>query len=188
MAKAISPNSAIARCLWCGSSGEERERETEPENPSVPNNKRRGGEKEKEMNCDYSHSCLTAIESLSSLEKAVGAAPPPRPAAAMAERLLTGEALALAEVELVILVGAAGVGVDPFVAAPVADLPGDVPLMFFVASLTSWNFSINCWAITKRNVRQSKQHWQTSRSSSRQHSGGGGGSYWKHFSKVEPGF
>jgi hypothetical protein len=60
----------------------------------------------------------------------------------MAERLLTGEALALAEVELVILVGAAGVGVEPLVAL-VDDLPGDVPLMFFVASFTSWNFSMN---------------------------------------------
>ena len=69
-------------------------------------------------------------------------APLPSPTVAMAERLLTGEAFALAEVEFVILVGAAGVGVEPLVAL-VDDLPGDVPLMFFVASLTSWNFSIN---------------------------------------------
>lgn len=69
-------------------------------------------------------------------------APLPSPTVAMAERLLTGEALALAEVELVILVGAAGVGVEPLVAL-VDDLPGDVPLMFFVASFTSWNFSMN---------------------------------------------
>ena len=109
--------------------------------------------KKKEMNCDYSQSCLTAIESLSSLEKAVGAAPPPRPAAAMAERLLTGEALALADVELVILVGAAGVGVEPLV-AELVDLPGDVPLILLVASLTSWNFSINC-SNHKWNVRRS---------------------------------
>lgn len=93
----------------------------------------------------HSHSCLTAIESLSSLVKAVGVAPLPRPAVAMAERLLTGDALALAEVEFVMLVGAAGVGVDPLVAVPDDDLPGDVPLMFFVASFTSWNFSINCF-------------------------------------------
>lgn len=77
--------------------------------------------------------------------KAVGVAPLPRPAVAIAERLLTGEALALAEVEFVMLVGAAGVGVEPLVAAPDVDLPGDVPLMFLVASFTSWNFSINCF-------------------------------------------
>lgn len=52
------------------------------------------------------------------------------------DRLLTGDALALADVELPILAGATGVGVveEPFVGAghfPV------VPLMFFVASLTS---------------------------------------------------
>jgi hypothetical protein len=92
--------------------------------------------------CCHSHSCLTAIDSLSSLVKAVGVAPLPSPTVAMAERLLTGEAFALAEVELVILVGAAGVGVEPLVAL-VDDFPGDVPLMFFVASFTSWNFSIN---------------------------------------------
>lgn len=85
---------------------------------------------------------MTVIGSLSSLVKAVGVAPLPSPTVAMAERLLTGEALALAEVELVILVGAAGVGVEPLVAL-VDDLPGDVPLMFFVASFTSWNFSMN---------------------------------------------
>lgn len=90
----------------------------------------------------YLHSCLTTIESLSSLEKAVGVAPLPSAEAAMAERLLTGEALALADVEFVMLVGAAGVGVEPLVLLD-AVLPGDVPLIFFVASLTSWNFSIN---------------------------------------------
>lgn len=74
--------------------------------------------------------------------KAVGVAPLPRPTAAIDERLLTGEAFALAEVEFVMLVGAAGVGVEPLVAL-VDVLPGDVPLIFFVASLTSWNFSIN---------------------------------------------
>lgn len=71
----------------------------------------------------------------------------------MAERLLTGEALALADVELVILVGAAGVGVEPLV-AELVDLPGDVPLILLVASLTSWNFSINC-SNHKWNVRRS---------------------------------
>lgn len=76
----------------------------------------------------------------------------------MAERLLTGEAFALAEVEFVMLVGAAGVGVEPLVALAVV-LPGDVPLIFFVASLTSWNFSINyfkqifqCLAITCHSI------------------------------------
>jgi hypothetical protein len=78
----------------------------------------------------------------------------------MAERLLTGEALALAEVELVILVGAAGVGVEPLVAL-VDDLPGDVPLMFFVASFTSWNFSMNYFNqqnISKRLKKKNNNH------------------------------
>ena len=67
------------------------------------------------------------------------------------ERLLTGDALALADVELPMLDGAAGVGVvdDPFVATADAATADAVvfpvePLMFFVASFTSWNFSINC--------------------------------------------
>lgn len=75
--------------------------------------------------------------------KADGVAPLPRAALAIAERLLTGEALALADVELVILVGAA-TGADVVEPLAVDVLPGDAPLMFLVASLTSWNFSINC--------------------------------------------
>ncbi len=81
-------------------------------------------------------------------------APLPSPTVAMAERLLTGEAFALAEVEFVILVGAAGVGVVPLVAL-VDDLPGDVPLMFFVASFTSWNFSMNYF--NQQNISKRKK-------------------------------
>lgn len=70
-------------------------------------------------------------------------------AVATAERLLTGEALALVDVELVMQAGAAGIGVvllgaeEPFVVAG-GVLAGAVPLIVFVASFTSWNFSINC--------------------------------------------
>ena len=46
------------------------------------------------------------------------------------ERPLTGDALALADVELLVA------GAEPFV-GPVLLLGGDVPLMFLVASLTS---------------------------------------------------
>ena len=88
--------------------------------------------------------------------KATGAALPM--AAAMAERLLTGEALALADVELPILAGAAGVGVadDPLVVGGVLGVAVPptgplAPLMFLVASFTSWNFSINC----KKRVQSS---------------------------------
>ena len=82
----------------------------------------------------------------------------------VAARLLTGDALALADVELLIAeetteavagagadgptTGAAGAATgaaDPPLAVDAgAALPGDVPLMLFVASFTSWNFSMNC--------------------------------------------
>ena len=80
--------------------------------------------------------------SFSSEPKATGALLPM--AVDMTDRLLTGDALALADVELPMLDGAAGVGVvdAPFVAAaaavaaPPAVFPVE-PLMFFVASFTS---------------------------------------------------
>lgn len=53
-----------------------------------------------------------------------------------ADRPLTGEAFALTEAELVRPDGAPAV--EPFVVfAPAAVLPGEVPLIFFVASFTS---------------------------------------------------
>lgn len=90
-------------------------------------------------------------------------------AAAAAARLLTGDALALTDVELLIAddtapeagAGAAGTtagdGADPpFAVAGAgtmgADLPGEVPLMLFVASFTSWNFSINCKQARGANI------------------------------------
>ena len=86
-------------------------------------------------------------------------------AAAITDRLLIGDALALVDVELATLAAAtaaaaAAVGVvdEPLVAgAPLgvpapapAAAPGVVavaapPLMFLVASFTSWNFSMNCF-------------------------------------------
>lgn len=57
------------------------------------------------------------------------------------ERPLTGEALALTDVELVITGGGA-TEEEPLVATD-PDFPGDVPEIFLVASLTSWNFSMN---------------------------------------------
>lgn len=82
------------------------------------------------------HSCL--MVSFSSEPKATGALLPM--VVDITERLLTGDALALADVELPMLDGAAGVGVvdDPFVATAAAAAAFPVePLIFFVASFTS---------------------------------------------------
>lgn len=65
------------------------------------------------------------------------------------ERPLTGEALALADVELVMLpllaTAPADVTADPLlVELPTDDvLAADPPLILLVASFTSWNFSMN---------------------------------------------
>ena len=84
------------------------------------------------------HSSFIAVveESFSSVLKALGALVAAAAAAVETERPLTGDALALADVELLVA------GAEPFV-GPVLLLGGDVPLMFLVASLTSWNFSMN---------------------------------------------
>jgi len=60
------------------------------------------------------------------------------------ERPLTGEALALTDVELVITGGGATDDEEEPLVATDPDFPGDVPEIFLVASFTSWNFSINC--------------------------------------------
>lgn len=77
------------------------------------------------------HSSFIAVveESFSSVLKALGALVAAA-AAVETERPLTGDALALADVELLVA------GAEPFV-GPVLLLGGDVPLMFLVASLTS---------------------------------------------------